>query len=80
MFVKSFKIVGYLAGIAMALVYILNPGSGVIELLPDNLPGIGNLDEAAMTALLIACVRALRNMRAQGRLEAGEEGSSAPAR
>jgi len=34
----------------MALVgvaYILNPGAGVFELLPDNLPIIGNLDEGA---------------------------------
>ena len=34
----------------MALVgvaYILNPGAGVFELLPDNLPVIGNLDEGA---------------------------------
>ncbi|GBC61504.1 DUF1232 domain-containing protein [Desulfonema ishimotonii] len=26
-------------------VYILNPGAGVIELIPDNIPIIGNLDE-----------------------------------
>jgi hypothetical protein len=26
-------------------IYILNPGSGIIELLPDNLPFVGNLDE-----------------------------------
>ncbi|OQX19629.1 MAG: hypothetical protein BWK80_36650 [Desulfobacteraceae bacterium IS3] len=29
----------------IGVIYILNPGSGVIELLPDNLPVIGNLDE-----------------------------------
>ncbi len=35
---------------AMALIgaaYILNPGAGVFELLPDNLPIVGNLDEGA---------------------------------
>ena len=30
----------------VSAVYLLNPGFGVFELLPDNLPGVGNLDEA----------------------------------
>lgn len=39
----------------ICLVYLINPGAGVIELLPDNLPIIGNLDEGlAMTGLLMA--------------------------
>lgn len=29
----------------IGFVYILNPTSGVVELIPDNLPLIGNLDE-----------------------------------
>ena len=29
----------------VGFVYILNPGMGVFELIPDNIPGIGNLDE-----------------------------------
>ena len=29
----------------LGVIHILNPGSGVIELIPDNLPIIGNLDE-----------------------------------
>ena len=29
----------------IGLIYILNPTFGVFELLPDNLPIIGNLDE-----------------------------------
>lgn len=33
-------------------VYMLNPGSGIIELIPDNIPFIGNLDEGgAMLAV-----------------------------
>lgn len=66
-YVKSIKVVAYLAGIVLGVVYIINPGSGVVELLPDNLPGIGNIDEAAMTALLLTCVRALREMRAESK-------------
>jgi len=39
----------------ICLIYLINPGAGVIELLPDNLPIIGNLDEGlAMTGLLMA--------------------------
>jgi uncharacterized membrane protein YkvA (DUF1232 family) len=54
---------GAILGATLAAVYILNPTFGVFELLPDAIPGVGNLDEAAATALLIACVRALRRPR-----------------
>ena len=46
-------------GILLSVIYILNPTMGVFELIPDNLPIIGNLDEAGATALLISCVRYL---------------------
>ncbi|MGB0991867.1 MAG: DUF1232 domain-containing protein [Akkermansiaceae bacterium] len=41
----------------LSIIYMLNPGFGWIELLPDNLPFIGNLDEATAMAVLIACAR-----------------------
>ncbi len=41
----------------ISVIYLLNPGAGIFELIPDNLPFIGNLDEAAAVALLIACLR-----------------------
>ncbi len=34
-----------LAGAGM--IYILNPGAGIFELIPDSIPLIGNLDESA---------------------------------
>ena len=34
-------------------IYLVNPTLGVIEFLPDNLPIIGNLDEATATAGLL---------------------------
>jgi len=40
----------------LSLIYIINPTFGVIELIPDNFPIIGNLDEAAATALLLSCL------------------------
>ena len=50
------------ASVAVALVglacgaYLANPGAGFIELIPDNLPLIGNLDEAGAVAVLISCL------------------------
>ncbi len=41
----------------LSVVYLLNPTAGVFEILPDNLPFIGNLDEAAAVALLLMCLR-----------------------
>lgn len=41
----------------IAVVYLLNPGAGIFELIPDNLPIIGNLDEAAAVALLLGSLR-----------------------
>jgi len=39
-----------------SVIYLLNPTGGFIEFIPDNIPIIGNLDEAAITALLISCL------------------------
>ncbi|MBK1792608.1 DUF1232 domain-containing protein [Persicirhabdus sediminis] len=36
--------------------YILNPTAGLLELIPDNIPIFGNLDEAMATAILLACL------------------------
>jgi uncharacterized membrane protein YkvA (DUF1232 family) len=41
----------------LSLAYLLNPGAGVFELIPDNLPLLGNLDEATAVALLLASLR-----------------------
>lgn len=39
-----------------SLLYLTNPSMGVIELIPDNFPIIGNIDEAAATTLLVAAL------------------------
>ena len=41
----------------VALIYLINPTAGFIELIPDALPVIGNLDEAGATLLLLGCLR-----------------------
>lgn len=40
----------------LSLLYLTNPTAGVIELIPDNFPLLGNLDEAAATTMLIAAL------------------------
>ena len=40
-----------------ALIYLLNPTAGFFELIPDNIPLIGNLDEAAAVTILLMCLR-----------------------
>lgn len=50
------KIGVFLVGL-LALIYLLNPTAGIFELIPDNLPIIGNLDEAGAVALLLMCLR-----------------------
>lgn len=52
---KLFAIIGAV----LSVFYIINPTAGVFELIPDNLPVVGNLDEAAATGLLITCLKLL---------------------
>ena len=40
----------------ISVLYLLNIGAGVFELIPDNIPFIGNLDEAAAMLLLVNCL------------------------
>ncbi len=44
-----------LVGVVSA-VYLINPGGGLIELIPDIVPVFGNLDEAGAAALLVSCL------------------------
>jgi uncharacterized membrane protein YkvA (DUF1232 family) len=51
---KKFGI--FLLGL-FSVIYLLNPTAGIFELIPDNIPLIGNLDEAAAVTLLLMCLR-----------------------
>ena len=46
------------AGVIIGAAYMLNPTFGV-DLLPDNLPILGNLDEAAAMFLILGALRYL---------------------
>jgi len=56
------KASAYALGTLASLVYLLNPTAGVFELLPDALPVVGNLDEAAFVTILLASLRGLRRL------------------
>ncbi len=48
--------VGAVVGLGLGLLYLINPTAGILELLPDNLPVVGNLDEAAATGLVLGAL------------------------
>ncbi|MGB9754305.1 MAG: hypothetical protein C0183_08010 [Roseiflexus castenholzii] len=50
--------------LALGVVYLINPTAGVLELIPDALPVVGNLDEAAATTLIIWGIQAWRQAAA----------------
>ena len=41
----------------LAFIYLINPTFGVFEFLPDNLPMVGNIDEATATMVLLGALR-----------------------
>jgi phage FluMu protein Com len=49
------NVVVLILGLLSAL-YLFNPTAGFLELIPDNFPVIGNLDEVAATLLLLRCL------------------------
>ncbi|MBA3014133.1 MAG: DUF1232 domain-containing protein [Proteobacteria bacterium] len=50
------NIVVLITGI-LSLMYLFNFGSGFLELIPDNIPFVGNMDEATAMVLLLNCLR-----------------------
>jgi len=42
---------------AIAVIYLLNPSFGLLELIPDNVPLIGNMDEAGVTLILLSTLK-----------------------
>jgi uncharacterized membrane protein YkvA (DUF1232 family) len=36
----------------LSLIYLLNPTAGIFELIPDNIPFIGNIDEGLASFIL----------------------------
>jgi Protein of unknown function (DUF1232) len=57
---NSFKTGSAVVGLVVAIIYLLNPTAGFFELLPDNLPLIGNIDEGGAGVLLMWSLSVLR--------------------
>ncbi len=47
----------------LGCIYLLNPGAGILELLPDNLPLVGNLDEGAAALAIWYGILEIQNSR-----------------
>ena len=45
--------------IVLGGIYLINPTAGIIELIPDMLPIVGNLDEATILFLMFGAMRYL---------------------
>ena len=53
------RTLGAVLGALVGGLYLLNPTMGLIELIPDNVPVVGNLDEAGATLLVFYALRYL---------------------
>jgi hypothetical protein len=40
----------------LSIVYLINPTAGIFELLPDNIPFVGNVDEGLAAFVLYSCI------------------------
>ncbi len=47
----------------ISAIYLINPTAGIFELLPDNLPIVGNLDEGVACYLLYSCIEYFRGKK-----------------
>jgi len=56
----DYKRTGSIVLIATSVIYLLNPTAGLFELLPDNIPLVGNVDEGLAVVLIISSIRYLR--------------------
>jgi hypothetical protein len=53
-----------IVAIVCSVLYIINPTAGLLEFIPDNIPLVGNLDEAGATAMLLWAIAELRKRSA----------------
>lgn len=44
----------------LSIIYLLNPTAGIIELIPDNIPFIGNVDEGLASFILFSSIEYFR--------------------
>jgi len=49
-----------IAAIVLGALYILNPIAGLFELLPDNIPFVGNVDEGLAVYIIMSSISYLK--------------------
>lgn len=54
--------------VVLCLAYMLFPSFGIFELIPDNLPLVGNLDEFVVMFVLLAALDAVPSVNSPSRL------------
>jgi uncharacterized membrane protein YkvA (DUF1232 family) len=54
------KTIGYVLLLIICIIYIINPGGGIMELIPDFLPVVGNLDEAGAASAMVLIIQKLK--------------------
>jgi len=47
----------------IGFIYLLNPTFGILELIPDNMPLVGNLDEGAAAILVYQAIKEIIHFR-----------------
>lgn len=55
------RTISYIVLLVLGAIYLINPGMGIVELIPDNMPVIGNLDEAGVASLMVLIIQRLRS-------------------
>jgi uncharacterized membrane protein YkvA (DUF1232 family) len=57
----------FVAGVValLSVFYLLNIGAGFIDLIPDFVPGFGNIDEGVAGAALLWAISVLRGKRVE---------------
>ena len=49
--------------LVISIFYLLNPSAGIWEIIPDNIPIIGNLDEVAAVLIALDALRSIRKSK-----------------
>jgi uncharacterized membrane protein YkvA (DUF1232 family) len=55
------RTISYIVLLVLGAIYLINPGMGIVELIPDNMPVVGNLDEAGVASLMVLIIQRLRS-------------------
>lgn len=58
---KVMKVILVIFAGLLSIIYLLNPTAGILELIPDNIPFIGNVDEGLALFILYSSIEYFRS-------------------